>query len=75
MQVVQAEAVVAVNRWRVQRLENEIRHATPSPLPRAAHVGCAVGHRVMYFGGWGAEDVHGQLLVLDIEQVSEKERR
>lgn len=66
---------MAVNRWRVQRLENEIRRVTPSPRPRAAHAGCAVGHRVMYFGGWGAEGNNGELLVLDVEQPSQKELR
>lgn len=76
LQVVQAEAVIDVNRWRVQRIEDEIRSAIPSPRSRAAHAGCAVGHRVMYFGGWGAEtEKKGLLLVLDIEQPREKERR
>ncbi|CAM9581409.1 unnamed protein product [Hapterophycus canaliculatus] len=75
MQVLQAEAVIEVNRWRVQKIEGEIRDAIPSPQPRAAHAGCAVGHRVMYFGGWGAEAEKGSLLVLDLEQLHEKERR
>lgn len=75
LQVVQAEAVIEVNRWRVLRIEDEVRSAIPSPRPRAAHVGCAIGHRVMYFGGWGAETEKGLLLVLDIEQPNEKERR
>lgn len=75
LQVVQAEAVIEVNRWRVQRIEHEIRSAIPSPQSRAAHAGCAIGHRVMYFGGWGAESEKGLLLVLDIEQPREKERR
>lgn len=65
-----------VNRWRVQQLVNEMMRAVPSPQPRAAHAGCAVGHRVMYFGGWGTEgETKGELLVLNVEQASEKERR
>lgn len=75
LQVVQAEAVIEVNRWRVQKKEDEIQSAIPSPRSRAAHAGCAVGHRVMYFGGWGAETEKGLLLVLDVEQPREKERR
>lgn len=67
--------MLAVNQWRVQRLEDEFRCAIPSPRPRAAHAGCAVGHRVMFWGGWGADDDKGGLLVLDVEQPSEKERR
>lgn len=74
-QVLQAEAIIEVNRWRVRRIEKEVEDAIPSPLPRAAHVGCAVGHRVMLFGGWGAEAERGSLLVLDLEQPHEKERR
>lgn len=68
---------MAVNRWRLELVANEIRNAVPSPYPRAAHAGCAVGHRVMYFGGWGARtgEKNGELLVLDVEQASEKERR
>lgn len=65
-----------VNRWRVQQLVNEIRNAVPSPQSRAAHAGCAVGHRVVYLGGWGAEgETKGELLVLDVEQPSQRERR
>lgn len=75
LQVVQAEAIIEVNRWRVRKIEDEIRNAVPSPRPRAQHVGCAIGHRVAYFGGWGAETEKGSLLVLDIEQPEEKERR
>lgn len=75
LQVVQAEAIIEVNQWRVRKIENEIQNAVPSPRPRAQHVGCAIGHRVMYFGGWGAETEKGSLLVLDIEQPKEKERR
>lgn len=75
LQVVQAEAIIEVNRWRVRKIEDEIRSAIPSPRSRAAHAGCAIGHRVMYFGGWGAETETGLLLVLDIEQPREKERR
>lgn len=76
LQVLQAEAVLEVNRWRVQRLVEEIRRAVPSPPPRAAHAGSAVGHRIMYFGGWGAEAAgNGEMLVLDVEQPREKQRR
>eukprot|EP00903_Cladosiphon_okamuranus_P014179 g13176.t1 len=75
MQVVQAEAIIEVNRWRVRKIEDKIRNAIPSPLSRAAHAGCAIGHRVMYFGGWGAETEKGSILVLDIEQPREEERR
>lgn len=75
VQVVQAEAVIAVNRWRVQRVEDDMRCAKPSPWPRAAHAGCAVGQRVMYFGGWGAKEYGGEIIVLDVEHASEKEKR
>lgn len=75
MQVIQAEAVVAVNQWKVRVVEDEMRSARTSPRPRAAHSGCAVGHRVLYFGGWGAGEAVGEILVLDVEQPNEKERR
>ncbi|CAN0148686.1 unnamed protein product [Ectocarpus sp. 12 AP-2014] len=75
MQVVQAEAGVEVNRWRVKKIEDEVQNAIPSPESRGQHAGCAIGHRVMYFGGLGAETEKGALLVLDIEQPHEKERR
>lgn len=75
LQVVQAEAGVEVNRWRVKKIEDEVQNAIPSPESRGQHAGCAIGHRVMYFGGLGAETEKGALLVLDIEQPHEKERR
>lgn len=66
---------MAVNQWRFQTLKNEFQRATPSPHPRAGHAGCALGHRIMYFGGWSAGEGKGELLVLDVERPSEKERR
>ena len=74
-QVVQAEAAISVNRWRVRKIEEELRQAVPLAPPRAAHAGCIVGHRVIYYGGWGAQTERGELLVLDIEDPREKGRR
>lgn len=75
MQVLRAEAAVAANRWNSETVEDEIRCAEIPPNPRAAHAGCAVGRRIMYFGGWGAADARGEFLVIDLEDDVERERR
>lgn len=75
MKVVQAEARITVNQWRVTTLKEKLLSAIPLPQPRASHAGCVLGHRVMYFGGWGAREEKGAFVVLDIEQPHEKERR
>lgn len=75
LKVIQAEAMVAVNQWNVRRVEDDISRAEEPPSPRAAHAGCAIGRRVMYFGGSNAKTERGDLLVLDLEQPDEERRR
>lgn len=57
------------------RLRDEERRFLPPPCARYGHTCTLYGGRVYQFGGWDGEVALDELVVLDLEQADERDRR
>jgi len=78
VEVAEAEAVEAVCVWRLERLQDTCRRLKDPPPARYGHTAVPLGQRIYFVGGYEEDKSVGsgkEMVVLDLEQPDERERR
>jgi hypothetical protein len=81
VEVAEAQAVLAVCKWRKEVLLKEQKELVHPPPPRfgasITRLGRVRGRRLLYMGGWNLDRAvaKGESMVLNLEQELEKQRR
>jgi hypothetical protein len=78
IEVAEAEAVLTVCKWRLKSLQDQVKLLSPPPPSRYGHAATALGQRIYFVGGFEADRSVGsgsEMVVLDLEQADERERR
>ncbi|GMI19640.1 hypothetical protein TrCOL_g992 [Triparma columacea] len=78
VEAAEAEAVEKVCKWRLGRLQETCRNVKEQPPPRYGHAAVPLGQRIYFVGGCEEDRAVGsgkEMVVLDLEQPDERERR
>ncbi|GMH80410.1 hypothetical protein TL16_g08534 [Triparma laevis f. inornata] len=78
IEVAEAEAVLSVCNWRLKSLQEQCKMLRDPPPGRYGHTAVAMGQRIYFVGGYEADRSVGsgdEMVVLDLEQSDERERR
>ena len=78
LEVAEAEAVSKVCKWRLRTLQEQCSLLQDPPGSRYGHATVAMGQRLYFIGGFEIDHAVGSgldMIVLDLEQPDERERR
>ena len=78
LDVAESEAMLKVCEWRLATLQRQVGALKSAPRGRYGHAAVAMGQRIYFVGGWEEDRCVGsgtEIVVLDLEQADERERR